>query len=54
MVRTKIRDLRVGCSLCQAAGHCICHDEDLVWIDFERRPVALNLESVSETKGKVS
>ena len=31
----RVRDVRVGCSLCLAAGQCLCHDEDLVWIEFE-------------------
>jgi hypothetical protein len=26
---------RTGCGICNAVGHCICYDDDSIWISFK-------------------
>ena len=35
LTKIRVRDVRAGCSLCLAAGQCVCYDDGLVWTEFK-------------------
>ena len=53
-IRTKLGEMargRLGCSLCEAAGRCICYDDEAIWLEFALRSPAKSGSGGRDAKG---